>query len=164
MKARKTISWRIAGHSLPNYPWRGGALCRPREAIAMARKSNHEDEFGGRGVEFAMANWDMQRTRSYAEHGRQFENATDEDLQALFIQMFRIWGADPWWEGRSRLDDVHAEYKLRGVEPPFALVKDDFDKVLSAADDSFELMDPAKRAEIGSELVEEYLAAQKSRN
>jgi hypothetical protein len=66
---------------------------------AMARKSKHEDEFGSRGVEFAMANWDMQRTQSYVERGRQFENATDEDLQALFVQAFRDWRADPWGDG-----------------------------------------------------------------
>src|ERR1700722_16866358 len=98
----------------------------------MVRKSKHEG-LGRRAAEFAIASSDMKQTQSYVDRGRQFKNATDEDLQTLFVQMFRIWGADPWWEGPSRLDGVHAEYKLRGVEPPFALVKDDFEKVLSAA-------------------------------
>ena len=93
------------------------------EAIAMVRKSKHEDEFG---VEFAIANWDMQRTQSYVELGRQFENATDEDLQALFVQAFRDWRANLWGDGRqSRVVDVSAKYTLRGVDPPYALVEDD---------------------------------------
>src|ERR1700689_2324554 len=76
----------------------------------MPRKPKHEDEFGSRGVEFAMANWDMQRTQSYVERGRQFENATDEDLQALFVQAFRDWRANLWEDGRrSRVADVSAE-------------------------------------------------------
>ena len=53
----------------------------------MVRKSKHEDEFG---VEFAIANWDMQRTQSYVERGRQFENATDEDLQRSSFRRFEI--------------------------------------------------------------------------
>jgi hypothetical protein len=51
-------------------PGHGGALCRPREAIAMARKSKHEDDLSSRVVEFAMASWDMQCTQSYVERRR----------------------------------------------------------------------------------------------
>ena len=80
------------------------------------------DEFG---VEFAIANWDMQRTESYVERGRQFEKATAEDLQTLFVQAFRDWRANLWGDGRrSRVADVSAEYTLRGVVPPYALVED----------------------------------------
>jgi hypothetical protein len=129
----------------------------------MARKSKHEG-LGSRAAEFAMASGDMKRTQSYIDRGRQFKDATAEDLQTLFVQMFRIWGADPWWEGRSRLGDVEAEYKLRGVEPPFALVKDDLEKAISAIADGIEQMNAEERAEIGSGIVEEYLIAQKSRN
>jgi hypothetical protein len=118
----------------------------------MVRKSKHEDEFGSRGVEFAMANWDMQRTQSYAERGRQFENATAKDLQALFVQAFRDWRANLWEDGRrSGVEDVSAEYTLRGVDPPHALVEDDLLEIGSAVAADVELLD-------------EYLAAQKSRN
>ena len=91
----------------------------------MARKSKQEDKSGDRGVEFAIANWDMQRTQSYVERGRQFENATAEDLQALFVQAFRDWRANLWRDGRrTRVADVSAEYTLRGVDPPYALVEE----------------------------------------
>jgi hypothetical protein len=56
MMAPQTISWRFAGRPLPNYPGAGRAPYRPRETIAMVRKSKHEDESGNRGVEFAIAN------------------------------------------------------------------------------------------------------------
>ena len=96
----------------------------------MVRKSKHEDEFG---VEFAIANWDMQRTQSYVERGRQFENATDEDLQALFVQAFRDWRANLWEDGRrSRVADLSAEYTLRGVDPPYAFVEADLLEIGSA--------------------------------
>jgi hypothetical protein len=130
----------------------------------MARKSKREEDIGSRAAQFAMASGDMRRTQSYVDRGRQFKDATTEDLQTLFVQMFRIWGADPWWEGRSRLEDVEAEYKLRGVEPPFALVKDDLEKAISAIADGIEQMNAEERAEIGSGIVEDYLIAQKSRN
>ena len=87
----------------------------------MVRKSKHEAEFGSRDVEFAMANWDMQCTQSYIERGRQFENATAEDLQTLFVQAFRNWRSDRRGEGRSRVQDVSSEYALRGVDPPFSI-------------------------------------------
>ena len=67
----------------------------------------------------------MQRTQSYVERGRQFEKATAEDLQTLFVQAFRDWRANLWGDGRrSRVADVSAEYTLRGVDPPYALVDD----------------------------------------
>jgi hypothetical protein len=112
------------------------------KTIAMVRKSKNEDEFGSRAVEFAMANWDMQRTQSYVERGRQFENATDEDLQALFVQAFRDWRANLWGDGRrSRVEDVSAEYTLRGVDPPYALVEDDLLEIGSTVAADVALLD-----------------------
>jgi len=130
----------------------------------MARKSKHEDGLSSQVVEFAMANWDMQCTQSYIERGRQFENATAEDLQTLFVQAFRNWRSDRRGEGRSRVQDVSSEYALRGVDPPFLLVDDDLDEIGSAVAEDIERMGPEKRAEMNSGLLDEYLAAQKSRN
>jgi hypothetical protein len=145
MKARQTISWRMAGRSLPNYP---GAAARPigrGKAIAMALKSKHEDESGNYGVEFAIANWDMQRTQSYVERGRQFENATDKDLQVLFVQAFRDWRANLWEDGRrSRVADLSAEYTLRGTDPPHALVEDDLLEIGSKVVADVALLDGPK--------------------
>ena len=105
----------------------------------MVRKSKHEDKFG---VEFAIANWDMQRTQSYVERGRQFENATDEDLQTLFVQAFRDWRANLWGDGRrSRVEDVSAECTLRGVDPPYALVEDDLLEIGSSVAAAVALLD-----------------------
>jgi hypothetical protein len=130
----------------------------------MARKPKHEDGLSSHVAEFAMANWDMQCTQNYVEPGRQFENATAEDLQALFVQAFRNWRADIRGEGRSRVQEVSAEYTLRGVDPPFLLVDDDLDEIGSAVAADFERMGPEKLAEMNSGLLDEYLAAQRSRN
>ena len=111
----------------------------------MVRKSKHEAEFGSRDVEFAMANWDMQCTQSYIERGRQFENATAEDLQTLFVQAFRDWRANLWEDGRqSRVADVSAEYTLRGVDPPYALVEDDLLEIGSKVVADVALLDGPK--------------------
>jgi hypothetical protein len=124
---------------------RAAALYRPRETIAMARKSKHEDELGSRAVEFAMANWDMQCTQSYVERGRQFENATAEELQTLFVQVFRDWRANLWEDGRrSRVADISAEYTLRGVDPPYALVEDDLLEIGSTVAADVALLDAPK--------------------
>ena len=130
----------------------------------MARKSKHEDGLSSDVVEFAMANWDMQCTQSYVERGRQFENATAEELQTLFVQVFRDWRADLWGEGRPRVQDVSAEYTLRGVDPPFLLVDDDLEEIGSAVAEDVGRMGPEKLAEMNSGLLDADLAAQKSRN
>jgi hypothetical protein len=145
---------------------RAAAPYRPRETIAMARKSKHEDGLSSDVVvEFAIASWDMRRTQSYVERGRQFENATAEDLQALFVQAFRDWRADLWGEGRSQVvADVSAEYTLRGVDPPHELVEDDLLKIGSAVAADVERMGPANLEEMNSEFLDECLAAQRSRN
>ena len=116
----------------------------------MVRKAKAEDEFPS--VEFAMANLDMQRTQSYAERGRQFENASAQDLQAVFVQAFRDWRANLWGGGRrSRVADVSAEYTLRGVDPPCALVED-------------ELLEIGSTVAADVALLDEYMAAPKSRH
>jgi hypothetical protein len=87
----------------------------------------------------------MQRTQSYAERGRQFENATAEDLQALFVQAFRDWRADLWGEGRrSQVADATAEYTLRGVDPPHSLVEDDLLEIGSKVAADVALLDAPK--------------------
>ena len=144
-------------------PGRGGAHHQLREATTMG-KSSPEGDFESRVVEFAMASWDMQRTQSYVERGRQFEGLTSEDLEALFVQTFRIWRPDLWGEGRSRVGDLSAEYTLRGVDPPFLLVDDDILAIGAAVAEDVERMGPESLAEMNSGLLDAYLAAQKSRN
>ena len=64
--------------------------------------------------------------------------------------------------GNSRVQDVSAEYTLRGVDPPFLLVDDDLDEIGSALAEDVSRLGPGKLAEMNSGLLEEYLAAQKS--
>ena len=80
------------------------------------------------------------------------------------FRRFEIGGRTDGGKGRSRVQDVSAEYALRGVDPPFLLVDDDLDEIGSAVAEDIERMGPEKRAEMNSGLLDEYLAAQKSRN
>jgi hypothetical protein len=77
--------------------------------------------------------------------------------------VFQNWRADLWGEGRSRVEDVSAEYSLRGVYPPFALVADDLVAIGSAVVEDAELMGPQKLIEMNSGFRDDYVAAQKSR-
>jgi hypothetical protein len=122
------------------------------------------DDFDSRVVELAIASAYMRRTQSYVERGRRFRDVTAEDLQTLFVQVFRIWGADLFGEGRSGVEDVSAEYTLRGIVPPFALVDEDLKKIGAAVAEDVERMAPDKLAEMNSGFRSDYLAAQKSRN
>jgi hypothetical protein len=130
----------------------------------MIRKAKRNDQMGRKIAEFAMASGDMQRIENYLSRGRKLESTEVEDLQKAFVAMFRAWGANPQWDGRGELDDVRAEYTLRGIEPPFALVKDDIDRLAIAAAELIEDMDRETTTEIGQRLAEEYFAAKKSQN
>src|ERR1700675_2329806 len=97
MKARQN---NFMAHGRPfsaKLPGRGGAPYRARETIAMLRKSKHEDEFGSRVAEFAMASWDMQCTQSYVMRPRclRFRRATPNPM------------------GGRRYDDGGARVRLR---------------------------------------------------
>jgi hypothetical protein len=56
-------------------------------------------------------------TALYVERGRQFQNATGEELRALYIEELRVWASTPPpWRPFIRFDDIQSELDLRGIE------------------------------------------------
>ena len=140
------------------------SAAQPTETNATARKAKSNEELARNITEFAIASRCMERTQSYILRGRQLKNATVDELRTRFVEMFRIWRADLWWEGLSQLHDVEAEFKLRGVSPPFALVIGDVGQIMKAFAGALSRVDAEVMAELNAELIDEYFAASRSRN
>jgi hypothetical protein len=106
-----------------------------------------------------LASQQMDKAASYVARGREYESLSDEELSAQWIQEFRKMALDPRdWKQRAVHDDLHAEFELRNKEPPYKLVKQEFDLFLetsAAAIKDLEVEDPDRYAEIGRELAQD---------
>lgn len=79
----------------------------------------NEDEI----VHFALAKSRAEDLQCYLASGRKFQALSDTDLAAKLVEAIREWASQPSETGRLQVaSDVHAEYELRGSEPPYKLV------------------------------------------
>ncbi len=113
---------------------------------------------------FIMAKGPMEHLQSYTDRGRQFQFIEADQLQKLFLERFHAWAVAVATAGRQQLDDVEAEYKLRGIRAPFSLVKDDIKRVVTEIDDRAKQMDAETLREINNDILAEYRNARKSQN
>ena len=75
------------------------------------------------------------RIAEYATRGRKHQHLTDEMLVAQWRESFRLMAEDVRdWDRRAIEDDYKAEFVLRGREPPYELIKDDFDRYIAETD------------------------------
>ncbi len=71
-------------------------------------------------------------TRDYIERGRPHKNLNLEQLQGLFIKIFRQLGRLVSLKTMFiKMHDVQAEYRLRRLNPPYDLVRDDAELFIS---------------------------------
>jgi hypothetical protein len=65
----------------------------------------------------------MEETSAYLARGRHNRELCDEELNRLWIVAFKSWLAERTHAKRCTADDLWAELRLRGVEPPFDAVR-----------------------------------------
>ena len=68
----------------------------------------------------------------YVSRGRHLEHTPVEALAGAWMNLIRVWAAAPEKEPDIRLVDIEAEYSLRGLEPPYELVKSEMDALANA--------------------------------
>ena len=67
---------------------------------------------------------EMEETRAYLERGREFDGAPVEGISEAWALAFKLVYEYGETGHRHQLDDLAAELRLRGLEPPGHLVQD----------------------------------------
>jgi hypothetical protein len=130
--------------------------CRDRaegEEMTMCKekKDSMKDD-----VEGWIASNSTDRIADYAARGRKHQRLTDDELTAAWVAAFRGMAdnvADHKW--RDEEEDAKSEMLLRNREPPYGLVKAEFDKFIaetSRAIEDLERNDPVRFAEMNREI------------
>jgi hypothetical protein len=71
----------------------------------------------------------------YVRRGRAHRGLTDADLSGAWVAAFRAYShnPDPARPSRSALEDLEAELNLRQIDPPFDAVREDLERLKTAA-------------------------------
>jgi hypothetical protein len=114
---------------------------------------------------FVMAKGNADRVQAYVTRGRRFRDLNDIELREKFAEGMREWASDPRNRERRMLsDDTHAEYELRGSEPPEGVATAELDAIIAETSRVYEEMSEARKAEIDAEMNAEYLGARKDQH
>jgi hypothetical protein len=96
----------------------------------MTKRSSVSDD-----VEGWLASTGSDRAADYAARGRKHQNLTSEELTAGWVHAFRRMADDVRdFERRAIHEDFKSEFSLRGSEPPYDLIREDFDRFIAECD------------------------------
>jgi hypothetical protein len=102
-----------------------------------------------------MAEAQMRMIQNYVNRGRLLENIPEETLAEDWVSLMRAWAAAPEMGQDPRRRDIEAEYSLRGVQPPYALVKAEMDVLARRAAELIQQMDIVAGDEIDSMILDQ---------
>lgn len=72
----------------------------------------------------------MDEIAGYASRGRKYAELSNDEAVSQWVQAFRSLANDfvksPWWHIQS---DLTSELSLRGLEPPYEMVREDIEKL-----------------------------------
>ena len=74
----------------------------------------------------------MNETKAYFDRGRRFANVDVAQLNEKWVVVFKIYFADHTRQQGLEMDDLAAELRLRGLDPPFEAVKSEISKLQGA--------------------------------
>ncbi|MPR10694.1 hypothetical protein [Microvirga tunisiensis] len=108
----------------------------------------------------------MQLVQDYASRGRSLEKVPTDQLRGEWVALMRAWVTNPHEFRNPQRADIECEFTLRGLEPPYEMVVDEFEAVTRFISEAIENMDDAEKdrinTQIASELVD-FLSGEKSR-
>jgi hypothetical protein len=126
-------------------------------------KSRTKDEVDA-AAHFVLADNSAREMQDYILCGRQFERESTDALKARLIDRFRKWAVNP--RGRHEtlaVNDLLAEYEIRGIEWPAKEVKPEIEAIRQAAKAALESCDDEELERREAAIWERWEAAQKSR-
>jgi hypothetical protein len=104
----------------------------------MPKRSSVSDDVAG-----WLASTGSDRAADYAARGRKHQNLTSEELTAGWVHAFRRMADDVRdFERRAIHEDFKSEFSLRGSEPPYYLIREDFDRFIPNAIERYEISKP----------------------
>src|ERR1700738_2670420 len=74
----------------------------------------------------------MDETKAYLDRGRRFANVDVAQLHGRWVAIFKAYFADHRRQPGLEMDDLAAELRLRGLDPPFEAVKAEISKLQGA--------------------------------
>jgi hypothetical protein len=108
-------------------------------------------------VKTAVQSWitetQMQAVQDYVSRGRRLEHSPEEALAGAWIHLIRAWAKAPGMGHDPRRVDIEAEYSLRGLKPPYELVRAEMEAITRATASAIEDMDEIDRDRINSEIL-----------
>jgi len=104
----------------------------------------------------------------YVRRGRAHRGLTDADLAGAWVAVFRAYShnPDPARPSRSALEDLEAELNLRRMDPPFDAVREDLERLKTAAMQVWEQLKAAPEhfAEVERGLQLDFISFRARRN
>ena len=90
----------------------------------MSKSTDHdEDEGEFINAEEYLQHVLMNETKAYFDRGRRFEKLDVAQLNEKWVVVFKVYLADHTRQQGLEMDDLAAELRLRGLDPPVEAVK-----------------------------------------
>src|ERR1700736_5553864 len=99
----------------------------------MSRSTDHDEDEGEYiDAEEYLQHALMNETKAYFDRGRRFANVDVAQLKEKWVVIFKAYFADHNRQQGLEMDDLAAELRLRGLDPPFEAVKAEISKLQGA--------------------------------
>ena len=99
----------------------------------MSRSTDHDEDEGEYiDAEEYLQHALMNETKAYFDRGRRFANVDVAQLNEKWVVIFKAYFADHNRQQGLEMDDLAAELRLRGLDPPFEAVKAEISKLQGA--------------------------------
>jgi hypothetical protein len=114
-----------------------------------------------------LENLKLEATAEYMRRGRHLANVDMEELSGWWVAAFKWWvpniSTGSTFDHQPRID-IESEMRVRGIEPPWALVSDEFKAMQKASRDFTDQLarDPARLAQKEQQISEGLEAFQRS--
>src|ERR1700674_2229070 len=96
----------------------------------MSKSTDHdEDEGEFINAEEYLQHVLMNETKAYFDRGRRFEKLEVAQLNEKWVMVFKAYFADHYRQQGLDMDDLAAELRLRGLDPPLHAVKRELSKL-----------------------------------
>jgi hypothetical protein len=96
----------------------------------------------------------MQAIQDCVSRGRRLEHSAEQALAGAWISLIRAWAKSPEKGQDPRRVDIEAEYALRGLKPPYELLKDELETILRTSAEAMESIDEEAKAQLNSDVLQ----------
>ena len=122
-----------------------------------ANQNSRRCRMGDQDMKAALHTWmadaQLRVIQDYVSRGRHLEHTPEETLASDWVRLMRAWAAAPRKGQDPRRRDIESEYSLRGVQPPYQLVRAEMDALARGAAALIQQMDEVAGEEIDNMIL-----------